>query len=152
VEDLLVERVGLLPGHRLTPKAHAKTGADLLENRVRKPGLAARVHHALHAAAPLFDQAQLMEDAADDAVPQLGDAAANVFEGQTWGQTAWVVDLNAVLEDGQAKRRAPLCIVGVNQRVDDRFTQSHQGVFPDFGVPGSLNIDSSTGIALDEVE
>src|SRR6266540_2184739 len=59
----------------LEPQRHSESGADLLEGRWCKSGIATGRCHALNAAAPLLDQAQSVERATYDAVPQPRDPA-----------------------------------------------------------------------------
>ena len=54
-----------------------------------------------------------MEDAAEHAVAQPGDALAQILHGQTEGKEAWAFDLQAVVEKGHADGGAPLAIIRV---------------------------------------
>ena len=93
---------------RAVCERHAEARADFLQRGALKPGFAARRGHALDAAAPLLDQAERVEDAADHAVAQLGNPARQVVDRQAEGQETRVLDLEPVVEDGRdgSARRA----------------------------------------------
>lgn len=68
------------------PEDHAEVSADLQELRSGKAMRPASVDHSPDAAAPLLDQAQFPEHAADDTVAQPGDAGLNVVHREPEGE------------------------------------------------------------------
>ena len=70
--------------------AHARGGdrdpearGELLEHRRREPGGATGGGHALDAAAPLLDQGERVEDAADNPIAQLRNAARKILDRES---------------------------------------------------------------------
>ena len=123
---------------------------QFFEDRRREPGLAAGGGHALDAAAPLLDQAERVEDAADHPVAQLRDAARQILEREAEGQEARVLDLEAVVEDREAQRRAALRVVGVGHRVDDRLAHRHGRQVPALLAAHGADLGAVQGVLLDE--
>ncbi len=123
---------------------------DLLEHRRREPGLAAGGGHALDAAAPLLDQAERVEDAADHAVAQLRDAARKVLDREAEGQESRVLDLEAVVEDRKAERSAALGVVSMRHRVDDRLAHRRGRQAPALLAAHGADLGPVQGVLLDE--
>ena len=123
---------------------------ELLEHRRREPGLAAGGGHALDAAAPLLDQAERVEDAADHPVAQLRDAARKVLDREAEGQQSRVLDLEAVVEDREAQRRAALGVVGMRHRVDERLAHRRGRQAPALLAAHGADLGAVQGVLLDE--
>jgi hypothetical protein len=70
----------------------------------------------------LFDEAEGVKDSADHAVTELGDTVFEVFDWQAEQEQTRVLDLQAVVEDRDANRRATLRVVRMRNRVDYGFS------------------------------
>ena len=97
----MVEIIPLRPGDLLPTKGDTKAAADFLELRLWQPRLPTSVYHAVNAAAPLLNQFQLVEDTTNDAIPQFGDTAQDVLNGEARRQVAGIFHFNAVAEHRQ---------------------------------------------------
>src|SRR5918996_332784 len=81
-QDDLVHLIHARRGLACAEQGNSEVSGDLLQRRRSEPRLLAGRGHTLDAAAPLLDETQLVEDAPDHPVPQLGDAATNLLDGQ----------------------------------------------------------------------
>src|SRR5471030_1715129 len=61
--------------------------------------------HARNSAAPLFDQAEFVKHAADYVIPQLRYALPDVFNRQTSREEAGILNLDPIVENGDAQWR-----------------------------------------------
>lgn len=122
-------------GHLRGAQGHAEADPDLFQHRGGEPGVAARGDHALHAAAPLLDQAELVEHPADHPVSQLRDTEGQVGHGQAKGQQAGILDFQPVVERRDADRCASLGIVAVRHRVDHGLAHGHGRQGPVLAAP-----------------
>jgi hypothetical protein len=125
-------------------------GHDQLEDRRREPRRAAGARHALHAAAPRLDQSERVEHPADDPIAKLRDPARQVHDGESEGQEPGVLDLQAVVEDGDAQRGATLRVVGMRDRVDDGFTDRHRRQGPALAAAHRADLGPVEPVLLDE--
>ena len=58
----------------------------------------------MDSAPPLLDEAEGVEDAPDHPVAELGDAVREVVDREAEGEEARVLDLEAIVEDGDTER------------------------------------------------
>ena len=121
--------------HLASAQRHAETDADFLQHWSRKPGVAAGRDHALDAAAPLLHQAEFMQYPANDPIAQLRDAHRQIGDGEAEGQQSRVLDLQPVVEQGDANRCATLRIVGVRHRVYYGLAHGHRRQGPVLAAP-----------------
>ena len=149
-EDGLVGFVEHGPAHARGGDRDPEARGELLEDRRREPGVAAGGGHALDAAAPLLDQAEGVEDAADHPIAQLRHAVRKILEREAEGQEPRVLDLEAVVEDREAQRRAALRIVGVGHRVDDRLAHRRGRQVPALLAAHGADLGPVQGVLLDE--
>src|SRR5690606_30595322 len=98
---------------------------EFLEHRWRQPSLSASAHHALHATAPLLDKSKRVEHSPDHSIAKLRDTLLQVFNRQPERQQTRIFDLDPIVKDCDADRRSTLRVIGVNDRVDDRFAYRH---------------------------
>src|SRR5580698_6534149 len=103
-----------------------------------KPGsiqstLMASGGHSLDPAAPLLDQSEFLKCAADDAVAEFGDAFLDFFNRESKEEQARVIDLQAIVKQGDPDRSAGLRVVGMHNRVNDSFAHGHNGKGPQVG-------------------
>lgn len=68
------------------------------------------------------------EDASNNPVPNLRDSKREVCHCESKVQEARVLHLETVVEERNANRGTSLRIVGVNNRIDDRFIASRRGI------------------------
>jgi hypothetical protein len=102
---------------------HSEVSSNFLKHWCRQSRFLASGSHPLDAATPLLDEAEFVEDAPKDAVPQLRHALLYVLDRQAEWKKAGIFDLNPVFKDGHPNRGATLGIISVDDGVDDRFAE-----------------------------
>jgi hypothetical protein len=68
-EDRHLRLVECWPADSPKTQGHPKSRADLFEHRRGESGVATGRRHPLNATAPLFDESECMEDAANHTIP-----------------------------------------------------------------------------------
>ncbi|HKT73659.1 MAG TPA: hypothetical protein VJQ47_12265 [Steroidobacteraceae bacterium] len=91
-----------------------------LEDWSRKSSLLALGAHAPYTAAPLLDHVELVENASDDMIAELGDAAPKIFYGQPGDEKAGTIYLDTIIKNGNPYGTSSLSVV----RMYDAFTMA----------------------------
>jgi hypothetical protein len=138
----VIERCGADP--------YSKSRADFFEQRWAEPGVTTGGRHPLNGASPLLDEPEGIEDVTDHAVAQFGDASRQVLQRQTEGKEPGILDLDAVIKDGEANRSALLSIVGVDYSVDERFANRDRRHTPILLPTKTPNLSAVQRVLLDE--
>ena len=73
---------------------HTKVHPDFFQPGRLQASLLASRCHPLNSTAPLLNQVEFVEDAPDDAIPQLGDTLHNILDSQAERQKAGILDLD----------------------------------------------------------
>ena len=75
-----------------------------------------------------------MKNPPDYAIPQLGDAQHNILDSQIEWQQAGILDLDAVIEQRDSDGRSMLCVVrmddGIQERLPDRYQRNWPTILP----------------------
>src|SRR5471032_1335611 len=79
---------------------------------------------------PLFDQAEFVKHAADYVIPQLRYALPDVFNRQTSREEAGILNLDPIVENGDAQWRTTLRVIRMHDRVDDSLAKHDRGHRP----------------------
>jgi hypothetical protein len=90
---------------------------DFFQFRNVQAGLLASRSHPLDSTAPLFNQAEFVEDPPDHTVPQLGNALPDILDRQAKRQEPGIFDLDPVIKQSQADGSPLLGVVGVGDGV-----------------------------------
>ncbi len=106
------------PHHKPYPHTHLKN------LRLRQALFLGFFEHAPHAAAPLLNQVEFPKHACNHMVADFGHALAHVLDRHAWQKDTGVFNFNAIIKKGDSKRRTALRIVGMHQRINDRFTRA----------------------------
>ncbi len=114
-------------------RGNAEADPDFLEHRSQEPSVPTGSDHSLHAAAPLLHQAKLVKHPSDHPIAKLGNAERQVGDREAKEEESRILNLQPVIEQGDADRGAALGVVGVRHGVDHGFADRRRRQRPAFG-------------------
>jgi len=97
----------------------------------------------------LLDQAEGVEDPADDPVAELRHAVREILDREAEGKQPRVLHLQAIVEDRHPKRGPALGVVGVHHGVDHRLAHGHERQVPALPAPDRSDLGAMEGMLGD---